>query len=109
MSKKYDGDADISRIYIFNGYVKSNKSFIENSRVKKLKMYVCGKEYAILNLEDTSSQQIFKILPIRYEDLKQINTYNGELVIRFEIMEVYPGTKYKDTAITEILFYQPTQ
>lgn len=40
---------------------------------------------------------------IGYSDREHLSG-KAPLVIRFKICDVYPGTKYKDTAITEIYF-----
>lgn len=96
----------ITEIIIVNGYVKSEKTWKENSRVKKLKMYIDDKLFAILNLEDTRKEQHFKFEPLGYSDRENWD----ELIkkpwwtIKFEILEVYQGDKYEDTAITEIYF-----
>jgi hypothetical protein len=88
----------ITDIMIFNGYVKSDKAWAENSRVKKLKLTINGKDYAMLSLADARAQQIFKVDPLgRRKD-------GQDLVLRFTIEEVYPGSKYDDTCITEIYF-----
>jgi hypothetical protein len=96
----------INKLIIVNGYVKSDKTWKENSRVKKLKMYLDDKPYAFLILQDVKNEQIFTVDLIGYSDRKD---YNALLIkpwysIKFEIIEVYPGTKYQDTAITEIYF-----
>ncbi|TAD92078.1 MAG: hypothetical protein EAY75_03350 [Bacteroidetes bacterium] len=96
----------ITEIKIVNGYVKSPLAWRNNSRVKKLKMYVDGKPFAILNLADSRQEQYFKFEPIGYgdrEDLEQLRA-NPWWSIRFEILAVYKGNKYDDTAITEIYF-----
>jgi len=54
----------ITKIIIANGYVKSHKTWLENSRVKKLKLYIDNKPFAILNLEDSRYEQIFEFEPI---------------------------------------------
>jgi hypothetical protein len=96
----------ITEIIIINGYVKSDKAWRENSRVKKLKMYIDNKPYAILNLFDSKAEQHFKVKPlgvskrIDYEAMKKMPVWT----MRFEIMDVYKGDKYDDTAITEIYF-----
>ena len=96
----------ITEIIVVNGYVKSDKLWHENSRVKKLKMYIDDKPFAILNLQDTKAEQHFKVEPIGnsnredWEALKKL----PEWTMKFEILEVYPGTKYEDTALTEIYF-----
>ena len=80
------GDGTIS---ILNGYQSSKASWENNSRVKKLKITVNGKDYCTLELSDVMGVQSF-VLP------------NKRGIIRFTIMEVYPGLKWKDTAISGI-------
>jgi len=63
------------------------------------------KPWVILELADTTSQQIFEIPEINYLKVKNRKDYKEDLVIKFEILEVYSGTKYKDTALTELLLY----
>ena len=99
----------ITKIIIVNGYVKSPKVWLENSRVKKLKMYIDDKPFAMLNLEDCRNEQIFEFEPIgRKRPIE--NNKRDELdklpkwTLKFEIIEVYPGDKYDDTAISEIYF-----
>ena len=82
-----------SNVGIFNGYQKSYDSWLNNSRVKKLKVYVDGKAVCFVVLKDLMGYQTFN-LPVDY--LANYTTF------RFEIMEVYPGAKWKDVAISEI-------
>ena len=86
----------ITSIYIVNGYNKSESAFKNNSRVKKLKLYIKGKPVAILNLQDTRCEQFFKIDPV--------TDANKEWTMKFEIVDVYKGDKWDDTAISEIYF-----
>lgn len=86
----------VTTVEIFNGYMKTEKTWEENGRVKKLKLYVNDKPIAILNLEDIKSLQRF-----------QIGTHQskkGNLYLKFEILDVYKGSKYDDTAISELNF-----
>ena len=117
----------ITAIKIANGYIKDKTTWKNNSRVKQLKVCVNNKEFVILNLKDVYAEQIFEIPTIGYEityrgvtkdgksyykyrDEKgnQFKSYNKEIesgdTIRFEIISVYKGDKYDDTAITEIYF-----
>jgi hypothetical protein len=95
----------ITNILIVNGYVKSTAAYQNNSRAKKLKMYVKGKPYAILNLRDEIATQVFEVEPIGTNYPENHNGEDGVMwPIRFEIMEVYPGAKYEDVVITEIYF-----
>jgi hypothetical protein len=93
----------ITEIIIVNGYVKSPASWKDNSRVKKLKMYVDNKPYAILNLADNKREQHFKFEPLGYSERENLEQKSW-WTIKFEILEVYFGDKYDDTAITEIYF-----
>ena len=63
-----------------------------------MKLYINDKFYAILNLEDTRHTQDFKT-----ELLGRLES-EEEMVLKFEILEVYKGNKYEDTAISEIFF-----
>lgn len=96
----------ITDIIIVNGYVKSEKAYLDNSRVKKLKVYLNDKPLAVLNLKDLRSKQAFKFDPIgnsNRQDIKALKLQPG-WTLKFEIMEVYKGAKYDDVAITEIYF-----
>ena len=88
----------ITKIIISNGYMKSDTTWKNNNRVKKLKFYVNGKEYGILNLNDSKTDQVFEIGTFGH------NQNGSDLILKFEIFEVYKGDKYNDTAITEIYF-----
>ena len=99
--------ARVHEIKIANGYVKSEKAWWENGRGKKLKLYLDGKLYAILNLRDERAEHVFKVGPFGYKDFYELDDARKPTkpwILRFEILEVYPGTKYSDTAISEIHF-----
>lgn len=96
----------ITEIIVVNGYVKSESAYRNNSRVKKLKVYLNDKSYAILHLEDKIANQGFKVEPIgnnEREDLNVLKT-KPEWTLKFEILEVYKGVKYDDVVISEIYF-----
>lgn len=97
----------ITKIIIVNGYVKSDKAWKENSRVKQIKLYIDDKPFAILNLKDTKNEQIFTLdNPIgqgERMDMKKLKTLPS-WTMKFEIMDIYKGDRYDDTAITEIYF-----
>lgn len=91
----------ITSVLILNGYTKTEATWKANGRVKKLRMYYDGEPYAILNLEDTRSLQMFEVglLGHRADAVPP-----AVWTLKFEILEVYPGEKYQDTAITELYF-----
>ena len=88
----------ITRIIVSNGYMKNAAAWKNNNRVKKLRLFVNDKLYGILNLEDSDTDQIFQIGTFG------LNENGTDLILRFEIFEVYKGDKDNDTAITEIYF-----
>jgi hypothetical protein len=88
----------VTTILLYNGYVKSEKAWLENSRVKQLLLSINHTPYAILELADTRARQEFKIGTVGR------NPFGLETVLRFEILDIYPGDKYEDTAISEIYF-----
>jgi hypothetical protein len=97
----------VTEIIIANGYVKSEKAWKENGRVKTLLFSLNGEPVAILELQDVRQEQSFTFSPIGYDrerytidELKELEM----LVFTFTILEVYPGSKYTDTAISEIYF-----
>ena len=94
----------ITLIYIANGYVKSPELWQEYSRVKKLKMYIDDKPFAILNLEDSRREQIFKFEPIGHKNRELASWDDPKWTMKFEILEVYKGDKYDHVAISEIYF-----
>lgn len=80
-----------SNVGIFNGYQKSYDTWNNNSRVKKFKVYGDGRPLCYLVLKDLMGYQTFQI--------PKDNEYD---IYTFEIVEVYPGVKWKDVAISEI-------
>ena len=82
-----------------NGYVKSEKAWRDNGRVKSLLLYYNEKPYAILDLVDSRSLQCFDVGTLGFHDENA-----PRWSLKFEIREVYPGKRYNDTAITELYF-----
>ena len=92
--------------YIANGYYKTQKTWDENSRVKTLQAYLNNTPFAIITLNDFRGVQTFNLSP--FYRLNEDETNKGHLpllkendILSFEILEVYPGTKYEETAISE--------
>lgn len=96
----------INKIVVANGYVKSEKAWRDNSRVKKLKLYFNNKPLAILNLQDNRNEQIFHFDPIGYSDRENWDALASKpaWTLKFEILEVYKGDRFDDCAISEIWF-----
>lgn len=81
---------------IYNGYQSSPKSWLDNSRVKKFKVYKDGEPLCYLELTNEMGGQHFELPDHNRMDLSEPS------IFRFEIVEVYPGLKWKDVAISEI-------
>lgn len=90
----------ITGVMILNGYTKNEEVWRDNGRAAKLLMYYNDEPYAILNLKDTRDCQVFDVGTLGYKNKNNAPAWT----IKFEILEVYPGDKYQDTAITEIYF-----
>lgn len=78
-----------------NGY-GDLRYYFTNNRVKTISLYINGKYRKDYTLKDMWNWQEFGIWA---KEVSQV-----ELVIK----DVYPGTKYKDTCISEIYFYRET-
>jgi len=89
----------ITTIQILNGYTKTEKAWLDNGRVKRLKMYYNGEPYAILELEDTRRLQSFDVGILGFHSTSAPNW-----TLKFEILDTYPGDKFADTVITELFF-----
>ena len=90
----------ITGVNILNGNFRSEELWRKNGRVKKFKLYHNDKPYAMLNLEDSRSLQTFEIDTVGYDPKKGGETWS----LKFEIVEVYPGSQTQNTMISEIYF-----
>ena len=97
------GPPDTSRpsfegiFHVFNGYAASEAVWKKNARVKKLKVTLNGKPLATVELEDTGAMQVVNLQLILPRALKE-----GD-ALQLELAEVYPGSKYKDTVLSELV------
>lgn len=81
----------VSRLGFYNGYVKSNKAFKENPRIKELDVYCDGHFVKTLHLKDSMDYQECPL------DEPMIGSE-----FRFIIRSVYSGSKYYDCALSEL-------
>lgn len=84
---------------ILNGYQKSRQTWRDNGRVKRLKMYINEVAFCYIDLLDELGVQAIDLGFLDYLD-KDKSTIH----IKLEIKEVYPGYKYMDTALSEIIW-----
>lgn len=78
---------------MLNGYLKNEKTWKNNSRVRKIKIYHNDTPiYAVDLFDSMKLQEIsFDTVWLRHGD-----------TVKVEILEVFKGLKYSDTAITEL-------
>ena len=88
---------EIDGVFILNGYYKTKELWEENSRVKKFKLFINGELSGIIELIDTRNPQFVELPQITIK-------YNIETRIKFEIVDIFKGSKYKDTAVTSFKF-----
>jgi|WetSurMetagenome_2_1015567.scaffolds.fasta_scaffold337306_1 hypothetical protein len=82
-----------SELHIVNGYAKNDAIYQKNSRPKQLKLTFSDGTTQTIDLKDIMTEQIFSL-----------NIKNKIGWVKVEISDVYKGTAYEDTCITEIEF-----
>ncbi|MBQ0161932.1 MAG: hypothetical protein KBS84_02075 [Treponema sp.] len=89
---EFKDEIKLEEFAIKNGF-GDNSLYFENNRVRKLKAEFSGGRSAIIILEDNPGFQ--KVV---------LSNYTYTRFIKLTIEDVYRGTKYDDTAISEISF-----
>ena len=107
-------DRKITKIRLFNGYGKSEELWKANNRLKRIGIEILGLEGEIVN-NKFPKRYLYRFI-VDFPDTKwvEINLKdyikNGTDInyvenIKFYILDTYKGTKYNDTCISEIEFY----
>jgi hypothetical protein len=81
----------LAGLRIINGYAKSTRLFDSNGRVTRARLSFSDGRTLDVSLRDTADEQRVAIEP-------SISTY----WVRIELLEVMRGSRYADTAITEV-------
>lgn len=91
----FEPEFTLSQIKIINGYAKSKEIYSANNRVKKVVVnFSNGKSQEFILLDGTLGFQALKLpKPVKVDSLK------------ITIKDIYQGTKYNDTCISEIQFF----
>lgn len=89
---------DVKNIRIFSGYGKSAELFYKNSRIEKMEIVVFTYTSSVgskkvRKLVTFNDKPEFKTIPINKKNVYKIN---------FKILEVYEGSKWDDTCISDI-------
>lgn len=94
--------AKISRIGIDNGYTKSEDVYLKNNRVAKLDVSINGgKSFSVEVPDERLTSELFYFdLPASKEPV---------LSVKLTIAAVYKGTKYSDTALSEVVLVSPLE
>lgn len=80
--------------WFLNGYTKDLTTWKNNSRVKKIRLYHNNIPLHVVELYDS--------MHLQYISFPVVDLRRGDS-IKVEIMEVYQGDKFSDTAISELL------
>jgi len=93
ISFKSDSEKTFNKIYIENGYHKSEALFNANGKVKTLKVTIANGRSFDFTLKN--SMEVAEL---------NLNETITTTAVKLEILDVYPGEKYTDTAITSVSF-----
>ncbi|MCM1991624.1 NADase-type glycan-binding domain-containing protein [Oceanirhabdus seepicola] len=85
----------ISKLQLKNGYKKSKELFFKNNRAKKIKVEFSEGESSIWELSDGFS----------FDNTLTLDSPITTTSLKLTILEVYEGSTYKDTCISELLVY----
>lgn len=90
----FSEECEVSGFIIYNGYQKDEKRFYNNSRPAQLTISFSDGESQLIDLEDGMGAQTV-----------HLDTSHISDSISFTIEEVYPGSKFEDTLISEIILF----
>ncbi|MEM6964395.1 MAG: hypothetical protein AAF573_06490 [Bacteroidota bacterium] len=90
-------EVDIEKIQVWNGYQRSPNHYRNNSRVKGFSLgNTTGKSYDYTLRDDDAPQMIDMKVSLESKDFT------------FKINSAYEGKRYADLAVSELLFFEPT-
>ncbi len=97
---RLDKPVPVSRIGIVNGYAKSPEIYKANGRVREFAIAVNGETRGTVTIPDEllNEERFFFDIPGTLEPVSELT---------LTITDVYPGTKYQDTAVSEIVLVTP--
>lgn len=92
-----DGERHVYPLWglmLLNGYRRTEGTWNANGRVARALVSVNGEPICIVELADSRQLQ--------HVQLPSTDVGDGD-VVSFEILEVFPGDRYEDTALTELI------
>jgi hypothetical protein len=90
---EFHRQANLERLEIVNGYAKSSKAYAENARIRLARITTATDSTTVI-LNDIASRQSLRV-PKGPTDF-----------VRLEVLEIYPGSRYHDCAVTEVRFFE---
>ena len=93
----------VTHLYLLNGFRKNEKTYYENNRIKTLRLWVNGKDCGTVELKDKPFNTVNDFNFAYEADLLNNERLTKVKSIEIEILDVYKGTKYNDTCISEIV------
>jgi hypothetical protein len=87
------------RLRIWNGYQKSKDLFAKNSAPRKIRVTVLDPTGSEVTAKDADLQNAWGPQTV----VVDVPAKRGLSAVRIAIVSVYPGTKYKDTCISDVL------
>lgn len=92
------GNSKIKKILFFPGYMRTPADWRHYSRPAKVALRINGKDITVLHLQDVMACQVFDI------PMTAFYKKNEDITVMFEILSIYPGSEFEETAISEINF-----
>ena len=108
----------ITQVLLVNGFRKTEKTFYENNRIKRIALYVDGKKLGEMEFPDRKYCRVDMTNILDEGELLNLGnfftdenlgktlqsgrTFAPESDIEIEILDVYRGTKYNDTCVSDI-------
>jgi hypothetical protein len=89
----FGGEKQVNAIVFRNGYTRTNKSFVNNSRVAEITIDTSNGSQNRVRMTDNSKPQQYKF-----------NAPEQVKWIKITIDKVYKGAKYADTALSYVSF-----
>ncbi|WP_239616271.1 discoidin domain-containing protein [Cohnella mopanensis] len=106
-------NTSLSELRLMNGYLKSKETYRNNARVKSMRVeslirYSPDKDYQWITREVYFEDKPFNAKAVADGNLyllsDKLDYYEGEVkTIKLTLLDAYPGTKYEDTCLTELL------
>jgi len=93
-----ESDQTLSSITLYNGYLKNDKVYINNGKIKKLSLEFSDGEIITKDLEKLNYSSAKKGYTINLDNPKVTTS------IKLTILDAYQGAYYTDTGISEIKF-----